>query len=261
MNLKVSPKTAVETAIQLPKSTVFKLCGIEQLNKINPDLAAPIDESHLFKNVFGTDVKLFYVAEKVSSENKFIIRERGIGYVSSKDGEYYFNRITPISLQFDDGKIEPCTNMCVDMLPAAGETVIISSCYPATYLELLHNDHCLITSCDPFVPASPQISKNSFVGRLQEDIRAISFSDFSDIEELQEALLDSISKYSKQIALSCSKFNLKKKNSSLSSYLLQLNPSSDPPAKRGTIFYDENDDKIKYYDGTSWRSLKIDENS
>lgn len=255
MNLKITTKTAAEAAIQLPKTTSLKLCGIDKLNTINPDLAVLFDESNLFVNVFGLDTKLFYVAEKVSSENKFVLRERGIGYVSSTDDGYLFNRLTPISVQYSDGSISPCNGSPVDLYVNPGEHVVISSSYPASHIELLHDSHCVITSREPFVPSPVVIQDNSLLGRFKEDIVSIAFSDFASVAELQNALIDSLSKYSKQINLSCSKLSLDNANAPISSSLFQLNPTSSPPAKRGTIMYDENDNNIKYYDGSSWRTL------
>lgn len=255
MNLKITTKTASETAIQPPKSSSLKLCGIEKLNQINPDLASAFDQSNLFVNVFGLDTKLFYVAEKVSSDNKFVLRERGIGYVSLTDDGYLFNRLVPISVQYSDGSVSPSNGRAIDLYTNPGENIVISSSYPASHIELLHDAHCVITSREPFVPAPVILKDNSLLGRFKEDIVSIAFSDFSSVEELQNALIESISKYSKQINLSCSKLSLDNANAPISSSLFQLNPTSSPPAKRGTIMYDENDNNIKYYDGSSWRTL------
>lgn len=255
MNLKITTKTASELAVQLPKSSSLKLHGIEQLNQINPDLAVLFDESNLFINVFGLDTKLFYVAEKVSPDNKFVLRERGIGYVSLTDDGYLFNRLVPISVQYSDGSISASNGRAVDLYSVIDEKVIISSTYPVNHTEVLHDSHCIVTSREPFLPSPVVIQENSLLGRFKEDIVSIAFSDFSSVEELQNALIGSISKYSKQINLSCSKLSLDNKNAPISSSLFQLNPTSSPPAKRGNIMYDENDNNIKYYDGSSWRTL------
>lgn len=259
MNLKISQKIAVETASQHPKNLSLQLHGLQHLKNINPELAAPLDDSNLFCNVFGLDTKFFYLVEKIGANGSSLFRERGLGHLTIENDSYWLVRSVPISVQYSDGTVSQCNGQGTDFYAGVNEYVVVSSTYPANHVEVLHEANCVIASSDRFVPLSVQLSDYSLLGKLKDEIRAISFSDFSSIPELQEAILVTLEKYSKQIELSCSKLSLKNKRGVLSSSVLQLDPTSNPPSKAGTIIFDQDTKKIKFYDGNSWHTINTTE--
>jgi hypothetical protein len=246
---------AVETAVQNPKDCSLKLCGIQDLSKINEQLAKSVTEANLFKNIFSLNDKFFYIVEKIDSRGATIFRERGIAHLYIDNDEYYIVRCTPIMLMYPDGSYHQCNNKPSDLYCSVDEKVVISSSFPASHAEVLHTDNCLLGSSEAFTPKAIKLDENCIVGRLKDEIRQISFDDFSSIEDLQEAIVSSLSKYSKQIELSSSKLSMKHKRSVISSNVFQLRPTSNPPSKAGTLIFDESSNSLKFYDGQSWYTL------
>jgi len=242
MNLKTTNQVAIENAIQNPKGKNLKLLG--KPDHISVDIP-------LLSDLFGTPHTFFYLAEKI--QNDIVeLRERGIGRLVSTDDGYELERIQPFGFYVKgDSNPHPCVNGPIDFTG----NVIVSNSFPQSVLESLPSDNCVVTCSTPFVPNPVQLSDFSLLGRLDGEIVSLSFSELSECEEFKEALVRAITGYTKQIAFSATKINTKSKRGVISSNVLQLAPTSNPPTKKGTIIYDESDDKIKYYDGNKWRSF------
>ena len=243
MNLKTTNQVAIENAIQVPKGKNLTLLGKSQL--------APSDSPTLFE-LFGTDHTFFYLAEKIVQNNTVLLRERGIGRLVSTDSGYELERIQPLGYYVvGDATPYPCLNGPLDF----AENVVVSNSYPQSLLESLSDDHSVVACDKKFIPKPVQLSDFSVLGRLDGEIVSLSFSELSECEEFREALIRAITGYTKQIALSTTKINTKTKRGVISSNMFHLNPTSNPPAKKGTMIYDESDNRIKYYDGEKWRSF------
>jgi len=244
MSLKTTTKIAIENALQNPKGKNLKLLG-------KPNIVP--NDSPLFSELFEPSNKFFYLAEKIQ-DNTVLLRERGIGRLVAIDNGYEIERIQPLGFYVNgDSNPHPCVNGPVDF----SDTITVTSSYPFSLLESLSEDHSVVTCSSPFVPRPVQLSNFSILGRLDGEIVSLSFDELSECEEFKEALVRAITGYTKQIALGATKINTKSKRGIISSNVFHLNPTSNPPAKKGTLIYDESDDVLKYYDGTSWRSLSF----
>ena len=242
MNLKTTHQIAIENAIQNPKGKNLKLLG--KPDSISVDLPPLCD-------LFGTLHSFFYIVEKIKND-VVELRERGVGRLISTDDGYELERVQPFGFYVKgDSNPHPCVNGPVDFVGI----VTISNSFPQSVLESVPLDNCVVTCSTPFVPNPVQLSNFSVLGRLDGEIVSLSFDELAQNEEFKEALVRAITGYTKQLAFSATKINTKSKRGVLSSNVLQLAPTSNPPAKKGTIIYDESDDKIKYYDGIKWRSF------
>lgn len=243
MNLKTTNQVAIENALQNPKGKNLRLLG-------------PVNDQSFF-DVFGLDSKFFYLAEKIENNN-VVLRERGIGrLVVSEDG-YELERYQPLGFYVSgDANAHPCVNGPIDF----NGQVTVSSSYPFSLLESLCEDHCVVTCDKQFLPKPVQLSQYSFLGRLDNGVDSLPFESLCESSEFKEALVSAVTGYTKQLAFSASKINTKTKKGVIASSIFQLNPTSNPPAKKGTFIYDENDDCLKYYDGESWRLLMWKEDS
>ena len=239
MSLKTTNQIATEKAQQNSKGKNLRLLGT-----IN-DLC--------FSDLFEVDCKFFYLAEKIE-QDIVILRERGIGRIVKSDDGYELERYQPLGFYINgDANAHPCVNGPVDF---AGP-IIVSSSYPFSLLESLCEDYSVVACDKQFIPKPVQLSEYSFLGRLDDGVSSLPFESLCESSEFKGALVSAITGYTKQLAFSASKINTKTKKGVIASSIFQLNPTSNPPAKKGTFIYDETDDLLKYYDGTSWRSLSF----
>lgn len=262
MNLIISKKIALETALPCSKSQDLKLSGISSLSLINESLSIAISQGSIsnentFFQIFGLDSSFFYQAEKVSNNNRLVL-ERGIGHLVSIDNEIYLRRSRPVCYYIDDQTTPISSTRPYDFsIDNNNEYILVSSTIPPSYIELMYEQNAVITSSDSFLPQSVQMDENSVLARLQDKIISLCLKDFGSLNDFQEAVNTALLSYKNQIFLGCSKLSMKSKRGVISSNIIQLNPTSNPPAKKGHLIYDESDDLLKYYDGKSWRSLSF----
>jgi hypothetical protein len=260
MNLTISKKIAIETALPCPKSKDLKLSGISSLSFINESLSIALSQGSIsndntFLNVFGLDNLFFYHAEKVSNNIRLVL-ERGIGHLISIDNEVYLRRERPVCYYLNDSNEPIASTHAYDLtIDNDNEYIVVSSTLPPSYIELLYEQNAVITSSDSFLPQSVKLDENSVLARLQDKIVSLCLKDFGSLDDFQKAVNEALLSYKNQVTLGCSKLSMKSKRGVISSNIFQLNPTSNPPAKKGTFIYDETDDLLKYYDGSSWRSL------
>jgi len=249
MNLKTTRAVAIEDALQEVKNKSFKLLGISK--------SAQLANAPSFLSLFGTDHKFFYMAEKIYKD-AVKLRERGIGRVIQHGTDFFLERTMPLAYYISgDANARPCYNGPVDFYLSEGEQLVVSSSFPLSHIESLCDSHCVLASNEEFSPVPIKLTEFSFLSRLDGPITSVSFSSIKDVPELSESILESVTSYNKQISFGASKLSMKSKRGVISSHVFQLNPTSNPPTKKGTLIYDENDDVLKYYDGTSWRSLSF----
>jgi hypothetical protein len=260
MNLTISNKVAIETALPCSKTQDLKLNGISSLSLINESLEIALSQNSIsqdntFLNVFGLDCSFFYHAEKVANNTRLVL-ERGIGHLVQINDEVRLRRVRPVCYYLYDN-IEPSPSISpYDLtIDNDNEFILVSSTIPPSYIELLYEANAVVTSSDSFLPQSVKLDQNSVLARLQDKIVSLCLKDFGNVDDFQEAVSDALSSYKNQISLGCSKLNMKSKRGVISSHVYQLNPTSNPPTKKGTLIYDEASDCLKYYDGNKWRKL------
>lgn len=256
-HLKLSKTTAIEALDNCSANSDLKLIGIAPLKTSLPDLRTAIDhgdinDSCLFKNVFGYNVNFFYVIEQV--ENNIVVNyERGIGHIYEKNGETYLDR----KVSFVNGK-----NSAENFVNTSGQpfsfrccnyNLVLYSSLPPTYFESLSPANCVLTSSEPCLPNPVVLHNDSLLGRLDNGIESISLLD----NRLVDKLINLISKFTKQLKLKTSKLSLKK----VETETLDLIPTTNPKAKAGTLYYDNESNELKVFDGTSWRVLIFKENA
>ena len=187
MKLKTSPILAVERGKPVNDSSDIQLLGTEALCdcsdeslKIAVQNKSLVNKSNCFCKVFGFDCKFYY---NITAGERY---EVGIGYIEKKGKTLFLKRSLPLFYTDNGTDVIPSYN-----LPRIYyDDVIISSYTPRTYIELLQDANCLITSIGPFVPSSLHVDKNSVVARLDDNIVSLSLDDLFNTEEFKRAVRD-----------------------------------------------------------------------
>lgn len=249
MKLKTSNLTAIEKGKPDPNSFDIELLGTESLSDIDDykvaiKVGSISSSTNSFISIFGTGVKLFYNIEHVCEVNGFT--ERGIGYIEQRDSKFYLKRSKPFFI------IQDKTFLSVDRIrPIVCDNktshLIITSYVPTSVNEVLTDTNSVITSQIPHIPTSIVVDEYSVLGRTDSELTSIPMDSLVDEEKSRK----SVTEYTKTLSLKSSKVDVKR----LATQDLQLNPRSSAPERKGVLYYDENDDCLKYYDGTSWRLL------
>lgn len=251
-NITTSPITAIEALSKNPDNEDLELIGFESLVNVSKSLANAIkagliNENYSFSRVFGYEKNFYYIIECVSKE-KVTNYERGIGYVYQKDGKTFLKRIIPIV----NGKnavncisSSSCGLLSFDC--CKDDCVVLYSAIPHSFIESLPMDNSVICCLSQFLPQPVQVQEHSILGRLEDTIQSISLEDQSFIEKI----INSISKYTKQIKLKVSKLSLKRTECEI----IDLIPTNNIKAKKGSLYYDESDNNLKLYDGESWKVI------
>ena len=251
MNLKTSKIAAIELAVSNYYNLDLELCGIRALSKFNKTISLSLDTSdteHSFENIFGYNCNFFYNVEKIK-DNKVIYSEYGIASIEKIDDKVFLKRNRPIYLN-SNNKITQCHNgphhfQCEDSEYLAAYSVV-----PSSYIELLANSNCVIGSSAPFCPSPIPIHSNSFLGRIDDNVQSIPFSELFSHPELITAILEVITTYSKQLSLKTSKLESKR----LCTDCLQLNTSDKPLEKKNSLIFDG--ENLKFYDGEKWKIIQ-----
>jgi hypothetical protein len=248
-------KTTNQTAIELLKNSLsnpdLELVGSKDLGRYSPAFAnSNLDEKFHFKNIFGLNVNFCYVIQSICLvTNAAKLYERGIGYVYDSDGATFLKRVMPIfrGINQADCSINysglPLDFNCCD----AQSYSFVTSTLPVTYFESLAVPNSVLCSSSPLVPQPVQIQQNSFLSRLDGDIESVDFED----ERLVDKITKIISKFAKQLKLKTSKLSLKR----VEPETIDMVPTSNVKAKRGSLYYDEQDDTLKIYNGQSWKTI------
>lgn len=257
MNLKTSLTTAIELG-NVGSDDNIELLGVEPLKLVNQALYFAIENKditpqHTFKSTFGPDVLFFYALEQVKN-NSVIKYERGIGYYFEQNNKSFLKRHIPIATGSNSQNSSICSGGCTKFNCTECDHLIVYSTVPITYAECLIHKNSIITSANPFQPHSFVVEENSLVGRLGDNVGSISLEDKNFID----SLVSSICQFSKQIVLKTSKLICKRAQVDLLDFL----PSSNPQAKKGSIYYDNDSNALKVYDGNKWKTLSyVDEDS
>jgi hypothetical protein len=235
MNLKTSPQLAIEKFDSIVNSYDLKLLGC-------PDNYQYSKNS--FSSVFGENVKFFYKAILLKKDS---ILKYEIGLAVLENGilkrirPLYHGINTDVSISYNGPQYFVAQN---------DESLIVTSHFPSNHNELLCEDNSVITSIAPHISHPVHLPNHSFLGRLDDNVQSIPFSELFNHPELIAAILEVITTYSKQLSLRTSKLDAKR----LCTDSLQLNANSNPIDKKGSLSFDGKN--LKFFDGTVWKILE-----
>lgn len=250
--ITTSPTTAIEALSKSPDSEDLELVGHEPLVNVSKSLASAVkaglvNSDHSFAKVFGYHTSFFYIIECVTKE-KVTNYERGIATIYQKDNRNFLKRQIPIvngsnaSKCISSSSCGPIPFSCCD-----SDCTVLYSCVPQTFIESLCLDNCVLGTQTPFIPQPLQVQENSFLGRLDDNLQSIPL----DNENFIEKIIKYIGSFTKQIKLKASKLSLKR----VEPEVIDMIPTSNIKAKKGSFYYDESDDKLKVYDGEKWKTI------
>lgn len=239
MKLKNTNRLAIELATCL-KYNKLSLHGNSTLDGIIEGVhvgATNIENTFLY--IYDVDTQFFYSAS-VLCKDRCKFTEVGIGHIEldganpilHRDKFLYHQRGEDTNLATKFDKLE-CTHL--------DESVIVTSYSPKTMHELLYTDNCLITSMEPHTPSVTHIDKNSLLLRLDGDLESVS---------IDNAVKELLCKYTKQLVLKSPRLDVK----TLSTQHIIIK-TSKPLKKKGEVYYDEEENALKFYDGNSWRVI------
>lgn len=229
-----------------------ELTGIEPLRYISESLrysveANDVTSANKFVNVFGLDVNFFYIIESVDKITKQICYyERGIACVYTKDNKYFLNRLRVFVTGKNGADFVVCNDGKCQPINADHLTLVYSST-PPTYLECLGAEHTVLCSSLSTLPLPVAMKKNSLLARFEDVIQSVNFDD----NVFVNIIINIFTSFTKQLKLKTSKLSIKRAECEN----IDLIPSSNIKAKRGSLYYDESSDTIKVYNGTSWKTL------
>jgi hypothetical protein len=190
MKLKTTNKIVFEQAKQ-HKDNCIELIGCDNLCKCDSIIENIVKENKIcnkkntFIKVFGLNNKFYY---KISHRKNFsfISSEIGLGHLEKREDKIYLKRIS-VLIALEEDKAINTHGCCYNFDCNCDEEgmLIISNYNPTDIIPLLADKHCIISSIDEYVASPVHISKNSIVGRIEEDIQSIPI----------ESLLNKIIRY------------------------------------------------------------------
>ena len=209
-----------------------------------------ISEDNKIGNVFGygPEHTFFY---KMSSykDNELICYEKGLGYAYINDNKSYFKRYLPIIYGKNEQQAQPVQNNVLKFRFEENAINVITSEIPTNLTILMHDSNCTLVSFNQFAPCAIKTNEHSFLARVSDNnISSVSFNS----KEFTDIVAEALCKYTKQIGFKSSKLNASK----LAVKQLQLDSNDGSGAKAGTLIYDGENDTVKFYNGTKWRTLK-----
>jgi len=178
MKLKTTSKIAIERGIQT-SNTDIELIGCESLCECDKTLHDFVKHNNIcskgnsFLKLFGTNSKFYYRVE-VQNCGVLVSYEIGIGYVEKVDGKVLLKRFCPIYYSVDNLPPVLCNEKPFIFKLEKHDVLIVSNYTPTTYLELLPDPNCIISSIESFCPTTVYVNKNSVVGRLNSNVESIS---------------------------------------------------------------------------------------
>lgn len=248
MKLKTTRTQALEKATAVSNSTDLELLGTEALI-VDKTYAKLIEQKEIssaqnsFLSLFGLDTKFFYSVTLVCESHGFT--EHGLGYIYESEGKFFLKRFRPFYM-IENGAFAHLKNPR-PIVCSHEDYVIASSYIPSTFVEVLTEPHSIITSETAHLPTSIAVSENSVVGRTTGPLQSIPIENLVN----EETARKSVTEYNKNLSLKSPKIDVKR----LTANDVQLNVRKKAPERKGVLYYDESDDCLKYYDGTSWRLL------
>ena len=257
MKLKTSQSYAIEGASQLEGSFDLKLLGTEYISIIDKTHQAAIEHNQIssatnsFFSVYGLGHKFFYHAQQFRSSKVFRY-EVGLGYLENHDGTFVLKRSQPLFFSEYNQEISQVPGNPRPLYCGPDEFLIVTTYLPRTYIEILTDPNCLISSVAPHTPSLTYVSENSLVGRFGDFIESYPIDQLLSIPLVSQTVVDTITNYTKQLILKSSKLTCKNINTD---YVALKPLSSKPPEKDGILFFNKEHNTICYYADNCWREL------
>lgn len=249
-HLKISHLVAIEAVRNNSENNDLELVGIEPIKSISPSLKSAVEaggiaENNKFLNIFEVDTNFFYILESIVNDTVYYY-ERGIASIYHHNDKTFLKRIRI----FVSGNNSAEATASHDGIPRninCGLNTLVYSSIPPTYLEAISPEHCVLCSSISNLPNPVHIDNNSLLGRWDDTIQSISFND----DRLIDKFLYIVSSFAKQLKLKTSKLSLKR----VEPEVIDMIPTSNVKAKKGSLYYDESDDTLKLYNGEKWRTI------
>jgi hypothetical protein len=176
----------VEQCLQLTNRRLLLLLGNSGLKEFPKFKSIDFNNAGFFAEQFKEDSKVFYILE-LHDDKSIKMCERGVGYVDFNEEGPFFVRESPLYIGTNYSDLRPITSKKIPDFSAKGDECLVLSCtYPSTYLEALSIPNAVLTSSE-----SPQITvlpNFSFLGRLEGNIEAITFSELKDCKEFEDLI-------------------------------------------------------------------------
>ena len=256
--IKTTKSLAIEVATNNSSNPDLELIGFCDLEKCSSFTSlckfGELTESCMLRNSIGVNTDFFYTVECVPNSINQTCSvdgcsfERGVGYLYEQNNSIFLKRHTPLFIgsKHGDSSLAQGRAMqfrCCD----SSSTVIVYASVPTSYIEVLASPHSVLCSSESFLPAPIPIQENSFLARLQDSIRSISFSDNIFINIVMNIVMS----FSKHLKLQASKLTIKR----LETNIIDLKPSKNHKAIKGSLVYDEDSNALMFYNGTNWINI------
>lgn len=251
-HLKTSLTTAIEALTNHPDSIDLQLIGHLPLKEYSVFFKQAIEANHLnedcsFKKIFGLETNFFYSIES-SCKDCVDYYERGIGYIYENNKGTFLKRLLPISNGNNIKSLRPVLDgVGFPFSCENNHNLVLYSSIPLSYLECLAVENCVITSSSPGLPQPINLPNDSFLGRLEGSIESIPFDD----NRLINKTINLLSKFKNQLKLQTAKLTAKRAEFDI----IDIVPTTDPKAKKGSLCYDESSNSLRFYDGNCWKTI------
>jgi hypothetical protein len=248
LNLKITNQLAIEVG-KISRFTLdIELGGVEHLKECDELIAKAVDNHEICcdKNklscVFSDGVDFFYLVQLMDKNKGEVLSEVGIGNIKNN----ILNREFPLFYESKE------TGRILTSKPRnfyySDETkyITVSNYIPNTINELLLQTNSVIaSSSSPSVPNLVKMEPQTFLARTDGEISAQPF----DI--MSEETRNYICSYTKQLILKSSQINVRK----VKTKQLLLEPHNKPDEKAGTLYYNQEDDSLSFFNGKEWKEL------
>lgn len=250
--IKLKNKPILELGAGNALNYNISLLGTEALVEKSPQIEDLVRRQNIdtslskFSENFDEDDIFFYFVQRIDQEtSQPDLTEVGLGRLISKGTE--LERFRPLYNFSGNNQPKPNLNGPLEFFEETkNKYVIVRQHTPTNMVELLVQTNSILASgTEEYSPIAVPMRKNSILGRLTDEIHSISIDDISDFA------LERIKKHTKQLILKSSQLNVRK----VKVKQLTLDTCYDPDAKVGNIFYDVEDNTIKCFNGTEWKTI------
>ena len=238
MKMKTTNRLAIELASCLGNNKLSLLGNTDITGTIEGVHVGATNIENTFLYIYDVNTQFFYAAS-ILCEGKCTFTEVGIGHIELDGANPILHRDKFIYHQQGEDSFPATSFYKLECKP--NESVLVASYTPRTIHELLYTDNCIVTSSTPHTPSATHIEKNSLLLRLDGNLESVSLND---------AVNEIVCKYTKQLALKTSRLDVK----TLSTKHLIVG-TSKPLGKKGEVYYDEQDNCLKFYNGTEWKDI------
>lgn len=245
MSLKITPSLSLELAKD-NKDNTFLLLGHENLEKTIPNIK--VLKNALFSEHYDSGDHLLYKASLVC-EGRDQFQEIGLGIFKKVDNACYIERQSVLYAIDINKQVTVPDRLLEFFCDVSNDEQLIVTCYiPNNVQEVLYLPNTIITCETPHLPTAVELNKNSFLGRLNDNIESIDIASIFTPNNV----LKVVTQCTRMLKFMCSMIDVKK----LRTPHIEFKPVKPPKAKEGSCYYDKDDKALKYYNGTEWVTLQ-----